>query len=219
MLEAAVTSASLPRSSAAPSSVVSAVARPVERLCRPATRARRKRSAAEAPCRNGSARFRNSVRSPTEATAREAARASRSDEPQDHGRRDHRVRGDDRVQDRHDRQGRTRGPRSRHGRDRTCRHCRPDRRAERERREGAAAHRSQRRRRCRSSSGGSRARRVSSWARATTSCAWNTCRRSPTSTVGDVVVTSGIDGIYPKGFVIGRVESWRRAARHTAGSS
>ena len=25
--------------------------------------------------------------------------------------------------------------------------------------------------------------------------------------VGDVVVTSGIDGIYPKGFVIGRVES------------
>ena len=25
--------------------------------------------------------------------------------------------------------------------------------------------------------------------------------------VGDVVVTSGIDGIYPKGFVIGRVEA------------
>ena len=25
--------------------------------------------------------------------------------------------------------------------------------------------------------------------------------------VGDVVVTSGIDGIYPKGFVIGRVDS------------
>jgi rod shape-determining protein MreC len=25
--------------------------------------------------------------------------------------------------------------------------------------------------------------------------------------VGDVVVTSGIDGIYPKGFVIGRVET------------
>jgi rod shape-determining protein MreC len=25
--------------------------------------------------------------------------------------------------------------------------------------------------------------------------------------VGDVVVTSGIDGIYPKGFVIGQVES------------
>ena len=29
--------------------------------------------------------------------------------------------------------------------------------------------------------------------------------------VGDVVVTSGIDGIYPKGFVIGQVESVERA--------
>jgi len=29
--------------------------------------------------------------------------------------------------------------------------------------------------------------------------------------VGDVVVTSGIDGIYPKGFVIGEVESFERA--------
>jgi rod shape-determining protein MreC len=29
--------------------------------------------------------------------------------------------------------------------------------------------------------------------------------------VGDVVVTSGIDGIYPKGFIIGRVESVERA--------
>ena len=29
--------------------------------------------------------------------------------------------------------------------------------------------------------------------------------------VGDVVVTSGIDGIYPKGFVIGRIESVERA--------
>jgi len=28
---------------------------------------------------------------------------------------------------------------------------------------------------------------------------------------GDVVVTSGIDGIYPKGFVIGRVESVEKA--------
>jgi rod shape-determining protein MreC len=29
--------------------------------------------------------------------------------------------------------------------------------------------------------------------------------------VGDVVVTSGIDGIYPKGFVIGQVETVERA--------
>jgi len=29
--------------------------------------------------------------------------------------------------------------------------------------------------------------------------------------VGDVVVTSGIDGIYPKGFVIGQIESIERA--------
>lgn len=31
-------------------------------------------------------------------------------------------------------------------------------------------------------------------------------------TVGDVVVTSGIDGIYPKGFVIGQIESIQRGA-------
>ena len=29
--------------------------------------------------------------------------------------------------------------------------------------------------------------------------------------VGDVVVTSGIDGIYPKGFVIGRIDLVERA--------
>jgi rod shape-determining protein MreC len=29
---------------------------------------------------------------------------------------------------------------------------------------------------------------------------------------GDMVVTSGIDGIYPKGFVIGQIESVRRGA-------
>jgi rod shape-determining protein MreC len=29
--------------------------------------------------------------------------------------------------------------------------------------------------------------------------------------VGDVVVTSGIDGIYPKGFVIGRIESLEKS--------
>jgi rod shape-determining protein MreC len=28
--------------------------------------------------------------------------------------------------------------------------------------------------------------------------------------VGDIVVTSGIDGIYPKGFVIGQIESIER---------
>ena len=42
---------------------------------------------------------------------------------------------------------------------------------------------------------------------ATTGCGWSTCPRSADVVVGDVVVTSGIDGIYPKGFVIGRVES------------
>ena len=30
--------------------------------------------------------------------------------------------------------------------------------------------------------------------------------------VGDVVVTSGIDGIYPKGFVIGRVEAVEKSS-------
>ena len=30
--------------------------------------------------------------------------------------------------------------------------------------------------------------------------------------VGDTVVTSGIDGIYPKGFVIGQIESIERAS-------
>src|ERR1041384_2409821 len=30
--------------------------------------------------------------------------------------------------------------------------------------------------------------------------------------VGDTVVTSGIDGIYPKGFVIGQIQSWRRGS-------
>ena len=29
--------------------------------------------------------------------------------------------------------------------------------------------------------------------------------------VGDIVVTSGIDGIYPKGFVIGRVDAVEKA--------
>jgi rod shape-determining protein MreC len=31
--------------------------------------------------------------------------------------------------------------------------------------------------------------------------------------VGDVVVTSGIDGIFPKGFIIGRVETVERSGR------
>jgi rod shape-determining protein MreC len=31
--------------------------------------------------------------------------------------------------------------------------------------------------------------------------------------VGDVVVTSGIDGIFPKGFIIGRVEALDRSGR------
>ena len=31
--------------------------------------------------------------------------------------------------------------------------------------------------------------------------------------VGDVVVTSGIDGIFPKGFIIGHVESLDRSGR------
>ena len=31
--------------------------------------------------------------------------------------------------------------------------------------------------------------------------------------VGDVVVTSGIDGIFPKGFIIGRVEALERSGR------
>ena len=35
-------------------------------------------------------------------------------------------------------------------------------------------------------------------------------RRRPTSQTGDMVVTSGIDGIYPPGFVVGRVEAIER---------
>ena len=42
---------------------------------------------------------------------------------------------------------------------------------------------------------------------ATIGCAWSTCPRSSDVEVGDTVVTSGIDGIYPKGFVIGRVDA------------
>ena len=30
--------------------------------------------------------------------------------------------------------------------------------------------------------------------------------------VGDLVVTSGVDGIYPKGFVVGQIESVERAS-------
>ena len=36
---------------------------------------------------------------------------------------------------------------------------------------------------------------------------------------GDTVVTSGIDGIYPKGFVIGRVEKVERSGGHTVPSA
>jgi cell shape-determining protein MreC len=36
-------------------------------------------------------------------------------------------------------------------------------------------------------------------------CEWNTWRADVKA--GDTVVTSGIDGIYPKGFVIGTIES------------
>ena len=42
-------------------------------------------------------------------------------------------------------------------------------------------------------------------------CAWSTCPRSADVAVGDTVVTSGIDGIYPKGFVIGRIERVERS--------
>ena len=51
------------------------------------------------------------------------------------------------------------------------------------------------------------------WSSASTAirrCRWSSCRTWPTSNVGDVVVTSGVDGIYPKGFVIGRVEKSER---------
>jgi rod shape-determining protein MreC len=35
--------------------------------------------------------------------------------------------------------------------------------------------------------------------------------------VGDTIVTSGIDGIYPKGFVIGQIESIARGAGEFTG--
>ena len=41
----------------------------------------------------------------------------------------------------------------------------------------------------------------------TASCGWSTCRGRADVKPGDLVVTSGIDGIYPKGFVIGTIES------------
>ena len=92
-----------------------------------------------------------------------------------------------------------------HGGHRAGRRRRPGRRAEPARGEGAAADRPQRRgRRARSSD---RARRASSSAPATTRLRMEYVSEVADVVVGDVVVTSGIDGIYPKGFVIGRVES------------
>ena len=46
---------------------------------------------------------------------------------------------------------------------------------------------------------------------ATIAARWSTSAAAADVKVGDSIVTSGIDGIYPKGFVIGRIEKVERA--------
>ena len=48
-------------------------------------------------------------------------------------------------------------------------------------------------------------------------CGWSWCRTWPTSQPGDVVVASGVDGIYPKGFAIGTVEKSERGPEPATG--
>ena len=201
-----------PRCSATAARGRRAVRRRLERLRRPARRRAARTSTLQA--RAGElrrSRCSRSARSPSAARGlRAAARPARARRAADDGGRRHRRR-----RRRPDfrtvtiDKGTRDGPAARHGRHRAGRRRRPRRRAERARGEGAAADRSQRGGRRARSSG--RARRASSSAPATIACGWTTCRTSPTSTVGDVVVTSGIDGIYPKGFVIGQVESVERS--------
>ena len=77
--------------------------------------------------------------------------------------------------------------------------------------EGAAADRSQRRRRRadRADARAGRGRR----ARATACCGCSYVPGTADVKTGDLVVTSGIDGIYPKGFVIGTIDQRRPRRR------
>ncbi len=62
--------------------------------------------------------------------------------------------------------------------------------------------------RCGSSARGPRA---SPSATATARCGSSICPRRPTSPQGDVVVTAGIDGVYPPGLAVGRIDRVERA--------
>ena len=102
-----------------------------------------------------------------------------------------------------DRQGLVGRAQAGHGRHLAGGRRRPRDSAEPARLPGADAHRSQRRGRrddrAHARAGHRRRRRA-------TRCAWSTCPGTADVKQGDLVVTSGIDGIYPKGFVIGTVE-------------
>ena len=102
-----------------------------------------------------------------------------------------------RVPHRHHRQGHQRGLSGRHGRDLAGRRRRPRDPAERPRREGAAADRPQRRGR-RADRAHARAGRGARGS-ATVRCAWQYVPGTADVKPGDLVVTSGIDGIYPEG--------------------
>ena len=141
----------------------------------------------------------------------------RSAHRDDSGERDRRQR-QPRVSRHHDRQGIERGRHDEHGRHRADRRRRTHRDADRACLEGAAADRSQRRRR-RARGAIARAGHRHRPRRRKACCAMDFVAATADVKVGDTIVTSGIDGIYPKGFVIGKVEKVDNRQRHLQGHS
>ena len=81
--------------------------------------------------------------------------------------------------------------------------------------EGAAADRSQRR--CRRAGRTHHGRRASWWAPAKSCCGWNYVSGVADVKVGDTIVTSGIDGIYPKGLLRSALSKPSIRERHLQG--
>ena len=195
-----------------------ASARVLERLRRPARRATRRTTQLKRQLGGRAGRScRSSARWPTAARGLEQLLDLRDRlEAEDDGRRDHRRRRDARFPDADDRQGHAARPADRHGRHRARRRRRP-----------RSSCRARARRRCscsidRNAAAGalverSRAQGVVVGAGDEPPAA-GVRVRGGRRRVGDLVVTSGIDGIFPKGFVIGRVERSRRRGRPTSGS-